>query len=113
MPDHPELYPTNHALWRLLRKRVLEPTPMTQIAAELGFDVDDLCAWIMAYREPKRKPYVNRMSEPQITWRGKSVGDLSVETNARRFENWRREHEAAAAARDVERTGRTPEEWKA
>lgn len=45
--------------WRLLQERAAHepPIPMSQIAAELGYDVDELCAWIMAYRSPAKRSY--------------------------------------------------------
>lgn len=96
---HADLHATNHELWRLVQKRVAEPIPMTQIAAELGFDVDELCAWIMAYREPKRRKYVGR-DGPAITWRDVPIRDNhDMSAAGQRFANWKRAHDAAAEAR--------------
>lgn len=97
---HPDLHPTNHALWQLIQRRVATPIPMSQIAAELGFDVDELCAWIMAYRRPKKRSrYVNRDSEPAITWHGAPIRDhYSMSQAAERYANWKRAHDAAAKA---------------
>lgn len=81
-----------HELMRLIRRRVAQQLPMSQIAAELGRDIDDLCAFIMAYREPKRQPYVNRMSAPG--WRQEDDGQ-----DRQRLANWKRAHDGAVKAR--------------
>ena len=59
----------DHDLMRMVRARVNQdpPIPMTQIASEVGYDVDVLCAWIMAYKEPKKhKPVDNSKYGPAI-----------------------------------------------
>jgi hypothetical protein len=96
-----DLHPTNHELMELVRARIDCGYPMTGIARELGYDVDELCNWIMCiYREPKkrRQPYVNRMSEP-VAYSAPSRSPLSTRGDAQRLANWKRQREAAAAAR--------------
>jgi hypothetical protein len=88
-----DLHPTNHELMKMVRQRVKQdpPIPMTQIARELGFDVDDLCAWIVAYREPRRpKAYLRRDGPP--------IAALNP-ADKQRLANWQRQREAAAEAR--------------
>lgn len=98
-PNLPPL--TDHAFMREIRRLVKAepPKPMTRIAADLGVDVDDLCAWIMAYKEPKRKAYVNRMSEP-VTYAGRSIrSDDDYRKAAAKFAAWKRQHDGAAETR--------------
>lgn len=89
---------SDHAFMRTIRQQVATPKPMSRIALELGVDVDDLCAWIMAYKEPKRKPYVNRMSEP-VTYAGRAIrSDDDYRKAAARYAAWKRAKEGAAKA---------------
>ena len=84
-----------HDLMRLIRKRVEAGYPMTMIAAELGYDVDDICAWIMAYREPKRHRYVNRASPADLHQPARTV----EQREAAKFAAWKRQHDGAARTR--------------
>lgn len=88
------LEPNDRELWKLVRRRVnqLPSIPMTQIAAELGVDIDDLCAWIMAYTEPKPKPQY--LAGKTLASKG-----CSVVAADQRHQNWARAREAAAIAR--------------
>jgi hypothetical protein len=54
----------NHALWKYLQRRVLDPVPVAKIADELGLDVDALVAWMLSYTGPKRKPYQSKHGSP-------------------------------------------------
>lgn len=89
---------TDHAFMRLVRKRCEDMSrSMAEIAAELGCTPDELCRWIMAYREPRKdKAYVNRDSGPIF-----AVGSMAADpgTNARRFSAWRKAQAGAAATR--------------
>lgn len=86
----------DHELMRMIRKRVNAGYPMTMIADELGQSVDELCAWIMEYKEPRRERYVNRQSPAQIiTLPGTVERDWHRE--AERFKAWKRQHDGAAA----------------
>lgn len=90
---------TDHAFMRMLREQCATPKPMSRIAIELGVDVDDLCAWILAYKEPKRKPYVNRMSEP-VTYAGMAIrSDDDYRRAAARFAAWKRQHDGVVETR--------------
>lgn len=84
----------------LIRRRVDAGYPMTQIAHELGEDVDDLCAWIMAYKDPRPNTSIKR-DGPPIALRDATVKRYpwSASQNAQRFANWKRAHEGAKAAR--------------
>ena len=82
----------NHEKMRLIRKRVEAGMPMTGIAFELGEDVDALCAFIMAYKTPRRQPYL-RKSDGPIPARPQPTRP------SQRFLNWKRAHDGAAKAR--------------
>lgn len=86
----------DHERMRLIRARVNAGKPMSAIAAEIGEDLDDLVKWIMTYKEPKRKPYVNRSTEPVYVSNEVYRPDTF---NSRRFAAWRKAKEGAAAAR--------------
>ena len=95
------LTPDNHELMAFVRERISHGYPMTGIAHELKLDVNDLCDWIMkVYREPKKKrtPYLNRGS-PAASYTAPSRAPISTRGDARRLANWKRQREAAAAAR--------------
>lgn len=84
------------AFWRNLRVQTNTSKPMSRIAAELGVDLDDLCAWIMCYAAKpasKKKEYVNRDSQPALLER------YTSSQSAQRFAAWRRQQEGAAATR--------------
>lgn len=95
---------TDHAFMREIRRHVAMPKPMSQIAADLGVDVDDLCAWIMAYREPKKhKPVDNSKYGPAIAFDGRPIrADCDLTQEAQRFKAWKRQHDGAKAARERE-----------
>jgi hypothetical protein len=104
MSEYPCLPPiTDHAFMRLVRKRCEDMSrSMAEIASELGCDVDDLCRWIMTYREPKKHRSVDTSKRgPAIAFDGRSItshNDLSHE--AARFKAWKRQHDGAARARE-------------
>jgi hypothetical protein len=88
---------SDHAFWRNLRVQTNTTKPMSQIASELGVDLDDLCAWIMAYTEKtpkKQKEYVNRDSEPV-----NENSQYPASQSAQRFAAWRKAQEGAASTR--------------
>lgn len=94
---------TDHAFWRMLRVQCNTTKPMSRIAAELGVDVDDLCAWIMAYTEkPAHKPkeYQSKVAE--------AIGDpkrpgsgWSPAAQVRRQTAWQRQRDGARAAMEM------------
>lgn len=86
----------DHAFWRMLRVQCNTTKPMSRIAAELGVDPDDLCAWIMAYTEKtpaKKKEYVNRDSQPA------ALEHYTLSRSAQRFAAWRKAQAGAAETR--------------
>lgn len=88
------LSPIDHELWALVRKRVAQGMVMTGIADELGLSVDELCAWIMAYREPRPARVRNTKAN------GPAVSPhYSLSKDAQRMANWRRSQAAAIVAR--------------
>jgi len=92
---------TEHAFMREIRKLVnaTPPKPMTRIASDLGVDVDELCAWVMEYKEPKRKAYQHRDGMPLPEQSLPQREHWGLSGDAQRLANWRRQKEAAAAAR--------------
>lgn len=84
------------AFWRNLRVQSNTTKPMSQIASELGVDLDDLCAWIMAYtaKPQKRKEYVNRDSQPSVQHE-----HYTTSQSAKRFAAWRKAQAGAAETR--------------
>ena len=87
----------DRAFMRLVSKRCEDMSrSMAEIAAELGCTPDELCRWIMSYREPKAKPYFNRDSIP--VFEVSKQGD-GIDTNARRFAAWRKAQRGAAETR--------------
>lgn len=92
---------TDHAFMRALRLQCNTTKPMSRIAAELGVDVDALCAWIMAYTakpKAKAKPYVNRQS-PAIEYSHVDKDRYGASRTAQRFAAWRKQQEGARATR--------------
>lgn len=91
---------TDHELMRLIRNRVDKGIPMTQIAAEIGVEVDDLCDFIMAYKEPRKRKVDTTKAGPPITLNDKPIRDhWGMSQAAQRFANWKRQHDGAVAAR--------------
>lgn len=90
---------TDHAFMRLVSKRCEDMSrSMAEIAAELGCTPDELCRWIMSYRQPKAKPYFSRDSIQTFEMPQKS---LALDTNARRFAAWRKAQAGAAETRKM------------
>lgn len=88
---------TDHAFMRLVSKRCEDMSrSMAEIAAELGCSPDELCRWIMSYRQPKAKPYFNRDSIPTFEVSKQAGSDTN---DARRFAAWRKQHAGAAETR--------------
>ncbi len=81
----------DHELMRMIQKRVNQKPsiPMSQIAAELGFGVDELCEFIMAY-----KGLADTKKD------GPSIAEgWDVHEHERRYAAWKRQHDGAALAR--------------
>lgn len=94
---------TDEKLWAYVRARVnaRPAVTMSHIARELGLHVDDLCAWIMAYREPRpTKGEQRKKPGPPMLLAGTSGGQVwSQSRQARAFAAWRKQHDGAVRAR--------------
>ena len=90
---------TDHAFWRMLRVQCNTTKPMSRIAAELGVDVDDLCAWIMAYREPRKAKEYQAKYGPPIGAPKRPGNSWTPAAQSLRHNAWQRQHDGAAAAR--------------
>lgn len=95
MSENPCLPPiTDHAFMRLVKKRCEDMSrSMAEIAAELGCDVDDLCRWIMAYREPRVRPAKNNSKY------GPPIRTAEFGHGAAAFKAWKRQHDGVKATR--------------
>lgn len=90
---------TDHELMQLIRNRVEQGIPMSQIASEIGVETDDLCDWIMQYKEPRRRRSV-RKDDPPIKVNDKPiVNHWSLSQAAQRFANWQKSRDGARQAR--------------
>lgn len=100
-PDLPPI--SDHGFMRIIREQVALPKPMSQIAMDLGVEVDDLCEWIMKYKEPKpHKPVDNTKYGAAIAFDGRVIRDASdLAHEAARFKAWKRQHDGAKAARET------------
>lgn len=89
---------SDHAFMRLLRVQVHTTKPMSQIASDLGVDLDDLMLWIMEYKDPRKKEYQNKgagpIGEPKRPGNGWSPAE-----HVRRQTAWEREQAGVAEAR--------------
>jgi len=89
-----QLHAKNHTLYRRVQHLVSLQWRWDAIASEVGLvgprAVQDLCEWVLEYREPKELPKVS--SVPVYTPPPNSM--LHV-PNAARFLAWRRQHEGA------------------
>lgn len=89
----------DHAFWRMLRVQCNTDKPLSRIAAELGVDPDDLCAWIMAYRSPHApKQYQNKGAGP-IGQPRRAGSPWTPAEHVRRQTAWERSRDGAAEAR--------------
>lgn len=86
---------TDHAFMRMLRLQCNTTKPMSRIAAELGVEVDALCAWIMAYTDKpaKQKAHYNRDSPPAVH------EHYTTSRSAQRFAAWRKQQQGAIETR--------------
>lgn len=99
------LRPDNHELFDHVRLRILSKDPvftMDQIAVEFGVSVDELCRWIMAYKEPRKaKAYQAPRFAPIGQPRKASAPSWVKDDDARRFIAWKRSRDGAKAAREA------------
>lgn len=91
-----KLRPDNHDLYRRVQHLVSLQWKWEAIALDVGvYSVNDLCEWVLDYKEPKRLPMV-RAAQP-ITWRGKPVLSVSnPKQMTAQFMAWRRAHDGAS-----------------
>lgn len=90
---------SDHAFMRLLRVQVHTTKPMSQIASELGVDLDDLMAWVMAYKDPKKAIYLNKGADPIGKTQRAGGNGWSLAEQSRRQSAWERQRAGAAEAR--------------
>lgn len=90
---------SDHAFMRLLRVQVHTTKPMSQIASELGVDLDDLMLWIMDYKDPKKTAYQNKGAAPIGRTQRAGGNGWSLAEQSRRQSAWERQHAGAAEAR--------------
>lgn len=101
------LRPDNHDLFDHVRLRILSKTPvftMAMIADEFGVTVDELCRWIMDYKQPgrRRKSVYQAPRFPAIAQPRRDSGpDWARSDDARRQAAWKRASEGARAAREA------------
>jgi hypothetical protein len=94
-----QLHPKNHDLYRRVQHLVSLKWSWDAIADDAGLvgsrRVQDLCDWVLAYREPKKLPAVVTRHVAAIT------ADTYRPTTeqVRRFEAWRKQREGARKAR--------------
>jgi hypothetical protein len=97
------LRPDNHELFDAVRKRLNQRDPVVPIAMiawDLGVTVDELCKWIMAYKEPRKpkayqSPRFPAIGAPLV----KSAPEWAQGDSTRRFLAWKRAHDGAVKAR--------------
>lgn len=82
---------------RLIRSRFDAGYTMTMIADEIGESVDELCKWIMDYKEPRRRDYVSRTAPAQIVTTMPAGLAKDWEREVERFKAWKRQRDGATA----------------
>lgn len=89
----------NHALYRRVQHLVGLRWKWEAIADDVGLvgprAVQDLCEWVLEYREPKKSPMVKAKPIREVVGKSKSYS-----TTSERFIAWRRQHEGAKKARE-------------
>lgn len=89
-----KLTPNNHTLYRRVQHLVRLNWSWEAIALDVGvYQVNDLCQWVLDYREPKKLPMVNTGYVHDVP--EKPVG---VSRKAQQFIAWRKQHEGAKEA---------------
>ncbi|MFD1945051.1 hypothetical protein [Paradevosia shaoguanensis] len=94
-PGKVRLARDDHALWKLVRKRVEQKRSWEQIAAEVGCEAMELVEWVnwLYTPPPEAKP------KDTISYAGVKIVDPGVRSDsesARRFAAWKRQHDGAA-----------------
>lgn len=84
----------NHTLYRRVQHLVRLNWSWEAIALDVGvYQVNDLCQWVLDYREPKPLPLVTQKNAAQI-----STAPGNKYRAAERFMAWRRSREGARKA---------------
>lgn len=92
-----QLHPQNHTLYRRVQHLVSLKWKWEAIADDAGLvgprRVQDLCEWVLEYREPKKMPMVNTGYVLGIPVKAPSLTAHGV-----RLSTWQRQREGARAA---------------
>ena len=92
---------TDHMFWFNLGVQCNTTKSLSRIASDLGVDVDELVAWIEAYREPTapKQPSDAKYGAPIGNVHNGGGAEWSLPKNAQRFAAWRKQQAGAAEAR--------------
>jgi hypothetical protein len=100
------LRPDDRELFERVREQLNRRNPPVSIqvvADEIGVSVDDLCRWVLAYKEPRKKKAYQSPRFPAIAPPKHRISDpWADDENRRRQAMWRKQHAGATAA--LERT---------
>ena len=93
-----KLHPENHDLWRRVQHLVALKWSWEAIADDAGLvgprRVQDLCDWVLEYKEPKKLPMVAARAVLNVP-----APSRLYTKDAQRFMTWRRQQEGARRAR--------------
>ncbi|MFA5897900.1 MAG: hypothetical protein WC829_02185 [Hyphomicrobium sp.] len=92
---------SDHGVWTLVQNRVAQGWPMQAIADEVGWDVRELCDWVLGYKPPPRQRFPQHRVSPSSLLTKADRDDLSIAEKARRFSNWQKAQQGAAARLDA------------
>jgi len=88
-----QLTPDNHTLYRRVQHLVRLNWSWEAIALDVGvYQVNDLCQWVLDYREPKRLPMVNAGYVHDVPVK------VGVSRETAQFIAWRKERAGAREA---------------
>lgn len=95
-----KLHPQNHDLWRRVQHLVRLKWRWEAIADDVGLvgprAVQDLCDWVLEYKEPKKLPTVAVKAIHEVPVRSRLYS-----ANSERFIAWRRAQQGARKAREA------------
>lgn len=87
----------NHTLYRRVQHLVRLNWSWEAIALDVGvYQVNDLCQWVLDYREPKKLPMVNISNVHDVP-----VKAFGLSRQAEKFIAWKKQNEGARAARET------------
>jgi hypothetical protein len=99
------LRPDNRELFETVRDKLNQRSPVVPvqfIADELGVTVDELCRWFIAYKEPRKAKAYQSPRFPALPEPKQPIRDPWADSEERRRQAiWKRQHEAARAAREA------------